>query len=569
MAFVQALTILGLVFQSSGALLSSSHTQQPVRSGVNGGTSCAVCTIVVGLVEQVAEIDDVNATKALAKICDLLPKNISSECTKLIDLFGPEVISWLDARETPDVVCKALKVCNGSCSLFPPPKDGFDAALQRLNKQHSMLAMMAPPDICNWPIIARICKAINNFGNMHEPLDDIDGDGFSPLHTLRGADWRGKDCDDSDVNIRPGRKPLDSDVNVDSNCNGIYGVDPTTNTPYEELFCKDTQQYGVVVLGDSASAHFHVQPQYLNTTAWHKGVFDRVLFSLENEFDWPMMSASTAFAGENDFAPDIEGPNNSTYKVMRQRNRCMHRDFQNIAVNGARAGPMNTTIVKSMARNPTEDQPVLAVYALIGNDVCNGHEDTIAHMTTPEQMRAAAQGTLLQLEQRLPKGSHVFMMGLADGSILYDTMADRIHPIGALHKDVKTKDVYAFLNCLSISPCRGWMNKNETLRNATTAHANLLSSVLESVAASFNSSVITTHYFPNPFAPAIQQWVANGGQAWQLIEPVDGFHPSQLAQPLVTELFWKYLEDNHSDLLPPINPHNDAIAKMFGDQGGY
>merc|ERR1711907_261119 len=125
-------------------------------------------------------------------------------------------------------------------------------------------------------------------------------------------------------------------------------------------------------------AHFHIQPQYLNTTAWNSHTFDRVLFSLENEFDWPMLSASTAFAGPNDFAPDISGDDNSTYIVMRNRNRCMHRDFQNIAVNGARAGSMNSTIVKSMARNQNEDQPVLVVYALIGNDVCNGHNDTIA-----------------------------------------------------------------------------------------------------------------------------------------------------------------------------------------------
>ena len=123
------------------------------------------------------------------------------------------------------------------------------------------LGLSAPPDICSWPVISRICEAINNFGNLHLPLDDIDNDGFSPIHTFRGADWRGKDCDDTDTNVRPGRKAMDGDINVDSNCNGIYGVDPTTNTPYEELFCKDTPQYGTVVLGDSASAHFHVPPQ--------------------------------------------------------------------------------------------------------------------------------------------------------------------------------------------------------------------------------------------------------------------------------------------------------------------
>lgn len=123
---------------------------------------------------------------------------------------------------------------------------------------------------------------------------------------------------------------------------------------------------------------------------------------------------------------------------------------------------------------------MIAVYALIGNDVCNGHLDTLADMTTPEAMQAASHDTLVQLEKTLPKGSHVFLMGLADGRVLYETMADRVrmqtglrltadswgcrqvHPLGALHNNVLTKDVYAFLNCLSISPCRGWMNKNGT-----------------------------------------------------------------------------------------------------------
>merc|ERR1711907_346410 len=105
---------------------------------------------------------------------------------------------------------------------------------------------------------------------------------------------------------------------------------------------------------------------------------------------------------------------------------------------------------------------------------------------------------------------------------------------GALHNDVKTKDVYAFLNCLQISPCRGWMNSNETLRALTTDHANLLSSVLENITKTQTFSNFDLHYFPNPLTEAIKEFVAAGGQAWQLIEPVDGFHPSQLAQPLIT-----------------------------------
>lgn len=142
-----------------------------------------------------------------------------------------------------------------------------------------------------------------------------DADGFSPIHTLRGADWRGKDCDDRNANVRPGRIPDNSDTVYDSNCNGIYGVDPKTNKPYEELLCSDTKQQGVIVLGDSASAHFHVQPQYLNVTAWDSTTFSRILPVLENEFDWPLFSSTTGFEDTRTMAPDINGPSNSSYQV--------------------------------------------------------------------------------------------------------------------------------------------------------------------------------------------------------------------------------------------------------------
>jgi acyloxyacyl hydrolase len=43
-------------------------------------------------------------------------------------------------------------------------------------------------------------------------------------------------------------------------CAGIYGGNETGS--YEDLFCKDVPQRGLVVLGDSATAHFHIPPQW-------------------------------------------------------------------------------------------------------------------------------------------------------------------------------------------------------------------------------------------------------------------------------------------------------------------
>ena len=51
---------------------------------------------------------------------------------------------------------------------------------------------------------------------------------------------------------------------------------------------------------------------------------------------------------------------------MNTRNRCTHRDFQNIGVNGARSGSMNETIKYAIARNQTGDYPALVTIALVG-----------------------------------------------------------------------------------------------------------------------------------------------------------------------------------------------------------
>ncbi len=260
---------------------------------------------------------------------------------------------------------------------------------------------------------------------------------------------------------------------------------------------------------------------------------------------------------------------NSSYAVMRNRNYCVHRDYQNIAVNGARAASMNDSIQASMSRNSSTDYPALVMYALIGNDVCNGHEDTLSDMTTPQEMHDNALSTLQFLDSRLPSGSHVFMMGLADGRVLYENLQNRTHPIGMLHNDVTYADVYDYLNCLSISPCRGWMNSNATLRDLTTQHAVLLSSVLQNITLTYKFKNFDVNYLPNPLQQVINEWVAQGGEVYQLIEPVDGFHPNQLTQGLITEVFWEYLEQNHPNVVPAVNPNNAAIAKMFGDQGGY
>ena len=103
----------------------------------------------------------------------------------------------------------------------------------------------------------------------------MDGDHFSGnLHShspsnipdvdeLRGANWRGKDCDDDDINIRPGRfSPLQNLPGVDYNCNGISGIDSASGIAYKDLYCSKVGQMGVAILGGSACSHFEIDPYW-------------------------------------------------------------------------------------------------------------------------------------------------------------------------------------------------------------------------------------------------------------------------------------------------------------------
>lgn len=55
-------------------------------------------------------------------------------------------------------------------------------------------------------------------------------------------------------------------------------------------------------------------------------------FALGNELDWPQLSLVTGYM---DSIWDVaKGPTVSVYQNLLRRNRCNHRDYQNVAVNG-------------------------------------------------------------------------------------------------------------------------------------------------------------------------------------------------------------------------------------------
>lgn len=476
------------------------------------------------------------------------------------------------------------------------------------------------PDLCKIPTFKPICDMIARFANNHMPLEDVDSDGFSDLRTFRGTSWRGKDCNDLDGRVYPGRRTT-GDALIDTNCNGIYGTDPRTGQTYEELFCSGTQQMGAVILGDSAGAHFHIPPEWVTARNLSVEAFQHLLFIAENELDWPMLSSATGYM--NSTWREAAGPVDSTYLRLRSINRCNHRDYQNIAVNGARSQSMNRTIVGGFRRHPTLDNPVFLVLALVGNDVCSGHHD-IDHMTKPYEMFANTLDTLRKVDAIVPRGSHVLLMGLVDGRVLYDNLHNRIHPIGLTRNDVNYAQFYDYMNCLYVSPCFGWMNSNATWRNATSERAFALNRVLRDLAKNTTFKNFDVYYFDPPLEQAFAEWRKQGGEPWQLIEPVVRVrwprrrgpcascdtgrrgrtvsircaclpaarsrrlrHPravqltraapcaarrraqNQFGNWLTTRVSWENIYATVPHIVPAVNPHNAAIEQLFGDQGGY
>ncbi|GFR70107.1 acyloxyacyl hydrolase-like [Elysia marginata] len=149
-------------------------------------------------------------------------------------------------------------------------------------------------------------------------------------------------------------------------------------------------------------------------------------------------------------------------------------------------------------------------------------------------------------------------------------MHERIHPVSSYSGSVTYADFYDFMNCLQISPCRGWLNTNSTIRDLTAQRVVELNKVLKDIGTKYKYKYpnFTIHFFETPMERAIAYWKKGGGKVWQLIEPSDGFHCNQYAQALLAKELWKDLE-KYPEVVGPENANNDLIHKLFGDQGGY
>ena len=72
------------------------------------------------------------------------------------------------------------------------------------------------------------------------------------------------------------------------------------------------------------------------------------------------------------------------------------------------------------------------------------------------------------------------------------------------------------------------MNSNQTMRAITSKHAKKLNNILKSLAEKQKFDKFDIYYIENPFKAVLDQWVKNGGEIFELIEPVDSLHPTQV-----------------------------------------
>ena len=407
-----------------------------------------------------------------------------------------------------------------------------------------------------------------------KPIVDWDSDFFSKNRDFRGANWRGRDCDDWDKEVRPGVADK-RDGKVDNNCNGIQGWSASKGMSNEDWLCGQSSPRGVVIFGDSAAAAFHIPEkwvQWAGLTSRYGDLLDydwikktakeaRSLKEDErgddfwsvivHEFDWPHHSWATGFVD------DINGQ--SIYMQMRTRNRCNHRDYQNLAVNGAKAQDLLDQ-VKLLSRS-AEDKPILGFVAYIGNDIC---KKSLDKMTTPDDFRANILKGLEALNQKIAPDSKIMLVGLVDGRILWDTMNNRKHPLGLTYAEL-----YEFLHSLDKNPCRTWLNPDKAIRDQASARAVELSNILKEIAATKKYSNFELGYMDLPMKEVLENWKKQGGDTATLIETVDGFHPSHTCHREIFKVIWQKLQTDYPSFIGPVNPYNAKIKELFSEQGGH
>merc|ERR1719263_1904667 len=115
------------------------------------------------------------------------------------------------------------------------------------------------------------------------------------------------------------------------------------------------------------------------------------------------------------------------------------------------------------------------------------------------------------------------------------------------------------MKCLEINPCWGWLNSNEEDRKKTTQRAKELDDVYRRIEAEQNFQNFKFVFYTPPWREMFAEYGAAGYPLSNLIEKVDGFHPSQAANAMFAEKFFQWMEEEHPEMIGPLNPNNAEI----------
>eukprot|EP00010_Vexillifera_abyssalis_P007456 CAMPEP_0201545802 /NCGR_PEP_ID=MMETSP0173_2-20130828/2227_1 /ASSEMBLY_ACC=CAM_ASM_000268 /TAXON_ID=218659 /ORGANISM="Vexillifera sp., Strain DIVA3 564/2" /LENGTH=552 /DNA_ID=CAMNT_0047954307 /DNA_START=24 /DNA_END=1678 /DNA_ORIENTATION=- len=542
---------------------SNSAIQQRLKAASkdNGGVPCVVCTVLSQMFIVKLERENVTIDQALSSFCSYLPVPLNKYCTSYLSKNGEKIIDAFFNYEAPDRICYALGACTNpqQCRLYPsslPITEDFGSFF---------LEDTFPVDfensIENW-----LEWIVKRFGDDHLPLDDIDNDYFSPAwKTLRGRDWRGRDCNDLDHLVYPGTIPSSGDRMFDSNCNGIYGINNVTGKPYEHELC-NVEQRGVGLIGDSVGAHFAFPCTFYFPGP---GVYDHFLYFAANEGDWPFTSHITGFRNDTTglLDPDRKHPLplDSIYLRMLERNRCVYNDFQNLAVNGADS-VLSVHNLHALARNQKRDQPMLFFQMLIGDDICDSKD---GKWTPPDKYEQAMLQNLDYLDQHLPKGSFVVNVGIIDGSVIYDVLHNQSYPFSpeplqSANNVASYKEWWEFMICTRTVVCYGWMTPNATVRREATQHAFMLNDILKNITHTRSYNNFDMAYYDFPFVEMGIKIREQGLPFTALFEPFLGLHTTQHAVSILAGVLYNKIERDYGDkAFGPINPNNQKIVQLF------
>jgi len=245
---------------------------------------------------------------------------------------------------------------------------------------------------------------------------------------------------------------------------------------------------------------------------------------------------------------------------MRERNRCMHRQYQNVGHNGGAIRHFHQIQIPgvTLTRN---DKPYIGFANFMGNDVC---KKNLNQMLTISEHKENLLKSLNDLNKISPPNSKLLIMGLVDGRVLWNLNSEREHPL-----KVKYKNVYAFLTCNDANPCQTWLTLNETIRNQCSFRAEELSNTTEKIVKEHKFENIELAYAPFNLTKGYEECRRRGVPYHNLIEEVDGFHQSQFGHEIQSIVLFREMLQNNPSWIGEINPFNNEIERLFKNQGGH